>query len=99
MRLPLRICRRTGILGGTKGAPLMKNSVPFYRSQSAILRTVHGAYTASGCAEGSGSSSPLRRPGLAGPAVAKLDVRMMTISSPLPASDAVITRQPFHPCA
>ena len=38
MRLLLRICRRTGILGGTKGAPLMKNAVPFYRSQSAILR-------------------------------------------------------------
>ena len=24
----------------------MKNSVPFYRNQSAILRTVHGAHTA-----------------------------------------------------
>ena len=46
VRLPLRICRRTGILGGTKGAPLMKNSVPFYRSLSAILRTLHGAHTA-----------------------------------------------------
>ena len=46
VRLPLRICRRTGILGGTKGAPLMKNSVPFYRSQSAILHSLHGAYTA-----------------------------------------------------
>ena len=28
----LRICRRTGILGGMKGAPLIKNAVPFYRS-------------------------------------------------------------------
>ena len=33
VRLLVRICRRTGILGGTKGAPLMKNFVPFYRSQ------------------------------------------------------------------
>ena len=46
MRLPLKICRRTGILGGTKGAPLMKNSVPFYRSRSVILHTAYGAYTA-----------------------------------------------------
>ena len=29
-----------------KGTPLMRNSLPFYRSQSAILHTVHGAYTA-----------------------------------------------------
>ena len=37
VRLPLRICRRTGILGRIKGAPLMKNSVLFYGSRSAIL--------------------------------------------------------------
>ena len=41
VRLPLWICSRTGILRGMKGAPLMKNSVSFYRSRSAILRTVH----------------------------------------------------------
>ena len=46
VRLPLRICRRTGILGGMKGTPLMKNSVPFYRSRSIILHTAYGAYTA-----------------------------------------------------
>ena len=56
VRLPIRICRRTGILGGTKDGPLMKNSVPFYRNQSAILRTVHGAYTASVCVEAEGAT-------------------------------------------
>ena len=56
MRLLLGICRRTGILGGTKGAPLMKNSIPFYRNQSAILRTVHGVYTASVCIEAVGAT-------------------------------------------
>ena len=45
VRLSIRICRRTGTLGGMKGAPFMKNSVPFYHSRSAILHT-HGAYTA-----------------------------------------------------
>ena len=55
MRLLLRICRRTGILGGTKGAPLMKNAVPFYRSQSAILHT-HGAYTAFVCVQAGGAT-------------------------------------------
>ena len=56
MRLPLRICRRTGILGGMKGTPLMKNAVPFYRSRSAILRTAHGAYTASVRVQAGGAS-------------------------------------------
>ena len=55
VRLPLRICRRTGILGGMKGAPLIKNSVPFYRSQSAILHT-HGAYTAFVCVQAGGAT-------------------------------------------
>ena len=55
MRLPLSTCRRTGILGGMKGAPLMKNSVPFYRSQSAILHT-HGAYTAFVCVQAGGAT-------------------------------------------
>ena len=46
VRLPLRICRRTGTLRGMERAQLIKNSVPFYRSRSAILPTLHGAYTA-----------------------------------------------------
>ena len=78
MRLPIRICRRTGILGGTKDGPLMKNAVPFYRSRSAILHTVYGAYTAlvplqagGGRSRGSGSGSGLRRQNWAYPAVAK----------------------------
>ena len=54
VRLPLRICRRTGILGGTKGAPLMKNSVPFYRSRSVILHTAYGAYTGFVCVQAGG---------------------------------------------
>ena len=41
MRLPLRICRRTGTLRGMERAQLIKNSISFYRSRSAILRTVH----------------------------------------------------------
>ena len=56
MRLPIRICRRTGILGGTKDGPLMKNSVPFYRNQSAILRAVHEAYTALVCVQAGGAT-------------------------------------------
>ena len=46
MRLPLRICRRTGRLRGMERVQLIKNSISFYRSPSAILRTVHGAHTA-----------------------------------------------------
>ena len=56
MRLPLRICRRTGILGGTKGAPLMKNSVPFYRSRSVILHTAYRAYTGFVCVQAGGAT-------------------------------------------
>ena len=41
VRLLLRICRRTGTLRGMEPAQLMKNSISFYRSRSAILRTVH----------------------------------------------------------
>ena len=54
MRLLLRICRRMGPLGETKGAPLMKNSVPFYRSWSGILHTVYGAYAVFVCVQAGG---------------------------------------------
>ena len=53
VRLPLRICRRTGTLGGAKDAPFIKNSVPFYHSRSAILHT-HGAYTGFVCVQAGG---------------------------------------------
>ena len=46
MRFQLRICRRTGTLRGMELAQLIKNSISFYRSRSATLRTVHGAHTA-----------------------------------------------------
>ena len=41
MRFQLRICRRTGTLRGMELAQLIKNSISFYRSRSAILRTAH----------------------------------------------------------
>ena len=54
MILPLRICKRRGTLGGTRGRSFMKNSVPFYRSWSGILHTVYGAYTVFVCVQGGG---------------------------------------------
>ena len=54
MRLPLRICRRTGTLRGMERAQLIKNSISFYRSRSAILRAVHEAYTALVCVQAGG---------------------------------------------
>ena len=56
MRLLLRICRRMGPLGETKGAPLMKNSVPFYRSRSVILHTAYRAYTGFVCVQAGGAT-------------------------------------------
>ena len=56
VRLPLRDMLEDGNTGGTKGAPLMKNHVLFCRSRSVILRTVHGAYTASVCIEAVGAT-------------------------------------------
>ena len=54
MILPLRICKRRGTLGGTRGRSFMKNSVPFYRSQSIILHTAYRAYTGFVCVQAGG---------------------------------------------